>query len=80
MSHKNAWKVADLDWRIIEDCEGNVVADIRSSNPDDSYLIAAAHDLLDALEEIVGLVHLTNIHRDELDNAYAAIKKAKQCG
>ena len=45
------WTPHSLDWRAVEDANGEVVADVRSS-PDDARLISAAPDLLAALEAL----------------------------
>ena len=43
------WRIAKLDCRVVEDAEGNVVADVHAWREDDPDLIAAAPDLLEAL-------------------------------
>ena len=54
MSHTpGPWNVYALDWRSVE-AMGRVVADVRTSD-DDARLIAAAPDLLAALEQVVAL-------------------------
>ena len=45
------WTVYQLDWRSVVDVYGNVIADVRTRD-DDARLIAAAPDLLAALEQI----------------------------
>ena len=79
------WRVCPTDFRAVEGPDYLIVADIRSYNKDDSNLIAAAPDLLAALEAAIK----ANVHSlppncraigDEAPwviQSRAAIKKAK---
>ena len=40
-------------WDIVQRSSGGTVAEIQSHNPDDARLIAAAPDLLEALQDMV---------------------------
>lgn len=71
------WKVAQLDWRIVEDPEGSVVCDLRTSDPDDSALIAAAPDLLEALDYALEAEWDGRHDPVWAEKARAAIKKAR---
>jgi hypothetical protein len=50
------WEVCDLDFRAIEGPDGRIVADLRSFNPSDAALVAAAPEMLAALKRVYPLL------------------------
>ena len=68
-------------WDIVQRSSGGTVAEIQSHNPDDAALVAAAPDLLAALQALVGEADLGEIDHDDgtralLAQARAAIARA----
>ena len=68
-------------WDIVQRSSGGTVAEIQSHNSDDAALVAAAPDLLAALQALVGEADLGEIDHDDgtralLAQARAAIARA----
>ena len=85
MTHtKGPWKVTQNDrGRSIVNDEGKVVSLFQSSLIGDMHLMAAAPDLLEALEEIVELMDAVNDGQYAIDSfttqpAKEAIQKARE--
>ena len=85
MSHTpGPWKTYNLDWRVVVDPWDDVVADVRG-HEHDAHLIAAAPDLLAALEYVVMTADVPHVLSgrsptvayESLVDARAAIAKAK---
>ncbi len=52
-------------WDIVQRSSGGTVAEIQSHNPDDAALVAAAPDLLAALNSMIDLAEFWINHRQE---------------
>ncbi len=68
------------DWRLTQ---GSIVCQMRDGDPRDAHLIAAAPDLLEALEMALGAVEYFDEHEGApmlLDAVRAAIAKARGGG
>lgn len=64
----------------VEDPECRIVCDMRDGPDGDAHLIAAAPDLLDALERLEAGVRLwmsRGVYNEDMDAARAAIAKAR---
>ena len=71
------WTPYGLDWRMVVDKDSEVIADVRTHDAD-ARLIAAAPDLLAALEALMTEACDDIAHQDEhTEAAEAAIAKAK---
>lgn len=47
------WRTCPEDWRVIEDRDGLVLADMTTGSEQDARLIAAAPDLLEAAQRML---------------------------
>ena len=63
-------------WDIVQRSSGGTVAEIQSHNPDDAALVAAAPDLLAALQALVGEADLGEIDHDDSTRALLAQARA----
>jgi hypothetical protein len=84
MHTKGPWKViSKVGWDAVgPECGGVAICGLIENNPGNAYLIAAAPDLLEALEEIVvnavkNYEGSMDIYPEAIDAARAAIRKAK---
>lgn len=59
-------------WDIVQRSSGGTVAEIQSHNPGDAALVAAALDLLAALQALVGEADLGEIDHDDGTRALLA--------
>ena len=65
-------------WDIVQRSSGGTVAEIQSHNPDDAALVAAAPDLLAALQWALAQIEdsLDPDHRAALESAHAVVARA----
>jgi hypothetical protein len=85
MSHTpGPWNVCELDFRAIEGPDGRIIADIRApareNGREDARLIAAAPDLLKALEKawiFIQTAHCSGLHAACEEEIAGALKKAE---
>ena len=65
-------------WDIVQRSSGGTVAEIQSHNPDDAALVAAAPDLLAALQWALSQIEdsLDPDHRAALESAHACVSRA----